>query len=135
MGLCKFSGEEETGGFDDDVYAKGTPGDVGGIFLAEDLDLVAVYDHVVAFDFDVVVEDAVHGVVLEHVSQIVGIQKVVDTDDADVFTKVFNGGAEDHTADTAKTVNTKFDHNTVIYCLIKSLLFKAPQIYEKNPIL
>ena len=52
----------------------------------------------------------VHGIVLKHVSQILGIEQVVDADNLDIFGEILNRSAEDHTADTAKAVNTKFDH-------------------------
>ena len=118
MSLGQLGGEEETGGLYNDVGVEGAPGDVGGILLAEDLNLVAVYDEVVAFHFDIVVEVAVYGVVLEHVSEIVGIEEVIDTYHNDVLRKVLHSSAENHTTDTAKTVNTKSDHNLfLIYSL------------------
>jgi hypothetical protein len=113
VSLSELGGEEETGGLNNNVGVESAPGDVSGIFLAENLDLVAVYDEVVAFHFDIVVELAMYGVVLEHVSEIIGIEQVVDTYDHDVLREVLHGSAENHTTDTAKTVNTKSDHNCV----------------------
>ena len=111
MGLGQFGGEEETGGLNNHVGVQGTPGDVGGILLAEDLDLVAIDNHEVAFNLDVVVEFAVYGVVLEHVSEIIRIEEVVDTDNLDVSGEILDSCAENHPSDTAETVNTEFDHN------------------------
>ena len=108
--LSEFCGEEETSGLNNNVNAKGAPGDVDGILLGEDLNLVAVDDHVVALDLNVVVELAVYAVILQHVSQIVGIEKVVDTYDNDVLTKILNCCTENHTSDAAETINTKFNH-------------------------
>ena len=122
MSLCKFCSEEETGGFNNDVYTECAPGDVCGILLAEDLDLVAVNDEVVALNLDVMVEDAVYGVELEHVSEVIRIEEVVDTYNTDVLCEIFNGGAENHTADAAKTVNTKFNHNLLFYSLNRNFL-------------
>ncbi len=110
MSGSEFLGEEETGGFDDDIDTQSTPGDVGGILLGEDLDLVAINDQIVAIDFDVVVEVTVDGVILQHVSQIISIEEVVDTDNLNVFREILDGGTEYHTADAAESVNTKFYH-------------------------
>ena len=63
------------------------------------------------------VELAVYGVVLEHVSKIVGIQEVIDTYDDDVFGEILDGGAENHASDTAETVNTQSDHNVVTFII------------------
>ena len=110
MGLGQLGGQEEAGGLDDDVDIQSTPGDGGGILLGEDLDLVAVNDHVVALDLDVVVEDAVNRVVLQHIGQVFGIQQVVDADNRDVLGEVLDGGAENHAADAAKAIDTNFNH-------------------------
>ena len=58
------------------------------------------------------------GVVLEHVSQIRGIEQVVDADNLDVIGEILNRSAEDHTADTAEAVNTKFNHFVKDYKLL-----------------
>ena len=51
-----------------------------------------------------------HGVILQHVCQIIGGAQIVDADDLDLG--VVDAGAEDHAANAAKTVNTNFDaHN------------------------
>ena len=133
VSLSELGGEEEAGGLYNNVGVEGTPGDVGGILLAEDLNLVAVYDEVVAFHFDIVVELAMYGVVLKHVSEIIGIEQVVDTYDHDVLREVLHSSAENHTTDTAKTVNTKSDHNfALIYCLLNVLPFFTRRKFTKK---
>ena len=62
------------------------------------------------YDGDFVIEDAVDGVILQHVGQIIRIEQVVDADDLDVIAEIFNRRAEDHTADTAEPVDTDFNH-------------------------
>ncbi len=47
---------------------------------------------------------------LEHVGKIIRIKKIVDTYNFDVVREILNGSTENHTADTAKSVNTKFYH-------------------------
>ncbi len=137
MGLCQLGGEEETGGLDYDVGIQGAPGDVCGILLAEDLDLLAVNDKIVAVNFDVVLELSVYGIVLEHISEIIGIEKIVDTYNLDVFAEVLDCSAEYHTADAAKSVNTKFNHCFVVYkSLTNNIVLKGganlSKIYVKS---
>ena len=48
-----------------------------------------------------------HGVVLQHIGQVIGGTQIVDADDLDLG--VIDAGAEDHAADTAKTIDTDFD--------------------------
>ena len=76
------------------------------VFLGEDLDFVAIDNHVVAFNFDVVVEDTVNRVVFQHISQIVGVQQVVDAYNLNVVAEILDSSTEYHTADAAETVNT-----------------------------
>jgi hypothetical protein len=72
-----------------------------------------------------VVELAVHGVVLQHVSEVVNVEKVVDTDNLNVLGEVFHSSAEDHTADAAETIDTEFESHywiLLFYCEIASHL-------------
>ena len=92
------------------------------ILFGEHLNLVAIDDEEVAFERHVVVELAVHGVVLEHVGEVVNVEKVVDTDNLDVVCEVFHGGAEHHTADAAETIDTEFESHYWILLFIVELL-------------
>ena len=114
----EFFGEEEAGGFDDNVNAQSAPSDVGGVFFGENLNLVAIDDHVVAIDLDVVLELAMNGIVLQHVSEIIRVEKVVDTDNLNVICEVFHSSAEHHTADTTETIDTEFKSHFRILCLL-----------------
>ena len=109
MSAGLFIGEEETGGFDDDFGADFVPLQGGRILLGGEADLLAVDDEEVAVDRDVVVEDAVHGVVLQHVREVVRVEQVVDADDFDVIREVFDGGTEHHAANSSESVDTDFD--------------------------
>ena len=60
-------------------------------------------------DLDVMLEDAMHGIVLQHVREVIGIEEVVDADHFDVVREVFNRRAENHAADTAEAVDANFD--------------------------
>lgn len=67
VGRGLLGGGEDTGGLDDVVGAGLSPGDVGGVSLGVEGDLLAVDDQVLAGDLDGTLELAVDGVVLEHV--------------------------------------------------------------------
>ena len=126
MGAGEFVGQEEASGFHDNVNTEGTPSNVGRILFGEHLNLVAIDNEEVAFERHFVVELAVHRVVLEHVGEVVNVEKVVDTDNLDVVCEVFHGGAEHHTADAAETIDTEFEsHYWILFCFIVKLLHPA----------
>ena len=106
--LAGFCGQEETGAIDHDVRARFVPLQVGGITLGRQTNFLAVNNHAAAVNGDIAIEAAMHGVVLQHVSQVFGLQQVIDGDDFDVF-EVLRYGAEYHAADTAKTIDTDFN--------------------------
>ena len=114
--LGGFLGQEQTGGFDHHVGADFVPLQVGGVALLRQADLLAVDDQGVAFDGNFAVKAAVHAVVLQHVSQVVGLQQVVDADDFDVG-EVLHCGAQHVAADAAKTVDAYLDRHS---CLVNS---------------
>ena len=102
-------GEEEARGLDDDLGADVAPGESGGILLGRETDLLAVNDEIRALDGDLVLEDAVDGVVLEHIREVIGIEEVVDADDLDVVREVLYRSAEDHATNAAEAVDTNLD--------------------------
>ena len=99
-------GEEETGGLDHDLGADLIPLKVGGIHLGGDTDALSVDDEIAVLDLDVALELAMDRIILEHVSEILGIEKVIDTDDLDVASEILDSSAENHAADAAESVNT-----------------------------
>ena len=110
MLLRAFLVEEQARGLDHHVGADIAPLEVGGVALLRQADLLAVDDEGAALDADLAaLEVAVHRVVLEHVGEVVGLQKVVDADDLDVGGEVLDGGAKDVAADAAEAVDTHFD--------------------------
>ena len=110
MTLCLFLGQEQTGGFHDILSAELCPGQISGVALCGDGDLVAVDDDGLLGSLNGAVELAVHGVVLQHVSEVVSGAQVVDADDLDLGE--VDACAEDHTADASKTIDTNFDRHT-----------------------
>ena len=112
VALSLLLGQEQTGGLDNVLSAQLAPGQISGVALSGDRDLLAVDNDGILSGLHSALEDTVHGVILEHVGQVVGRAKVVDADDLDFG--VVQAGTEDHTANAAKTVDTNFDgHNRV----------------------
>ena len=101
--------KEEARGLDNDLSTDVAPSESGRILLSRETDLLAIDDEAVAVDRDVMLEDTVNGVILQHVREVIGFEKIVDTDHFDVVREVFNRRAENHAADTAKAVNANLD--------------------------
>ena len=106
--LAGFLGQEQAGGFDDDVSTDFVPLQVGGIALLGQADGLAIDDDVTAFDLDIALEAAVHAVVLQHVGEVVGLEQVVDRHHFDVG-EVLDGAAQHVAANAAEAVDTDFD--------------------------
>ena len=107
MGLALLLGQEQAGGLNDVLGAQLAPGNLGGITLGIDGDLLAI-DHDGALGgADSTLELTMHGVILQHVGQVIGGAQIVDAHDLDLG--VIDAGAEDHTANAAKTIDTNFD--------------------------
>ena len=54
-------------------------------------------------------ENAVNGVILEHVREIIRIEKIVDADHFDVIREVLDRSTEHHATDTAEPIDTNLD--------------------------
>jgi len=108
VGLGLLLGQEDAGGLHHVLGAHLAPGDVLGLHLGEELHLLAVDGDGVVVVGDVALELAVDGVVLQHISHIVGGHKgVVDADELDVITD--NAGPENQAADPAETIDANLD--------------------------
>ena len=107
MGLALLLGQEQTGGLDDVLGAQLAPGNLGGITLGIDGDLLAVNHDGALGGADSTLELTMHGVILQHVGQVIGGAQIVDAHDFDL--RVIDAGAEDHTANAAKTIDANFD--------------------------
>ena len=95
---------EPTGGLDDDVDAQVAPGQLGGLLLGEDLDLLAVDDDRGVGVLDRALEGAVGRVVLEEQRVHLGRHEVVDGHDLDVRGPL-DDGLERLAADAAEAVD------------------------------
>ena len=101
-------GQEQAGGLDDVLGADLLPGQVGGVTLGVHGDAALPLTIMpLSLERHVGLELAVHGVVLQHICQIVGRAKVVDAHDLDL--RVLQAAAQDHTADPAKSIDTNFN--------------------------
>ena len=107
VALGLLLGKEQAGGLNDVLGAQLLPGQVVGIALGADGDALAVDDDVIALRLHLTVKLAVHGVVLQHIGQVIGRTQIVDTHDLDF--RVVNGPADHHTADAAKAVDSNFN--------------------------
>ena len=107
MGLGLLLGQEQAGRLHDVLSLQLAPGDVGGVALSIDGNFAAVDDDGVLGGGDRAGELAVHGVILQHIRQILGGAQIVDADDLDL--RVIDSGAEHHAADAAKPIDANFD--------------------------
>jgi len=107
-----FGGAVNAGGLDDVLSAVVRPLDLGGVGLAEDVDLVTVQDQVFAVVLDRAVELAEHGVVLDEIDHVVEVRFAqVDAADIKLF-GVLGHDAKHDTTDAAEAVDAHFDsHN------------------------
>ena len=87
------------------VYDTGA--DIGFAYDGDADRCLAVDDDGVLGGGHVAAELTVHGVVLQHIGQVIGRTQIVDAHDLDF--RVVNGPADHHTADAAKTVDSNFN--------------------------
>ena len=123
--------EEEAGRFDDDVGADFVPFKGRRVLHGGEADFVAVDDEVGAFDFHISFELPVNGVVGEHVSEILGVEEVVDADDLDVFAEIFDGRAEDHASDASEAIDANFNHD--VFCFVFEFEFGRRAFKSARP--
>ena len=117
MCLARFFGQEETGAVDYDVRTHFVPFQCGRILNGGQADFLAINYHVAAINRDIAIKTAMHGVVLQHVSQVVRFEQVVDGNDLDVF-EIFGDSAEHHASDTPKPIDTHFNcHDFLLWKL------------------
>jgi len=104
-------GQEQAGGLDDVLRADLLPGQVGGVTLGVHGDHMAVHNDGVIAGGHLGIDLAVHGVVLQHIGQVIGGAQVVDAHDLDLG--VLQAATQNHAADAAKTIDTDFNaHKT-----------------------
>ncbi|MPN49832.1 hypothetical protein SDC9_197455 [bioreactor metagenome] len=115
VGFGCYLVKKETCGFDNYVGSDFVPLEVRGIFFLCKADLFAVDDKICAFDFDIAAELTVNRVILQHVCEVIGFEKVVDSDDFDVLCEVLDCRTENHASDSSKSVNCYSYHIVLLF--------------------
>ena len=111
MVLC----QEQTGRLNNILSLNFVPLQVSGVALCSHANLLAVHDELAVLNvsLDCALECAVHGVILQHIGQVVNRAKVIDSYNLNVVASL--SCAENEAADAAKSVNTNFSHLTFIF--------------------
>src|SRR5699024_6149146 len=107
VSLSLLLGQEQAGGLHNVLSLQLAPGNVSGVTLGEDRDLLAVDNDAGLGGGNLALDVGGYGVVLQHIGQVISGTQNVDTHDLDLG--MIDAGAENHSADTAKTVNTYFN--------------------------
>ncbi len=110
VGLARLGRQEEAGAVDHQISAHFVPLQVGRFFLGGQADGLAVDLQVVAVHGDIAIKTAMHGVVLQHIGEVIRLQQVVDGDHFEAR-EVLGDGTEGHAADAAEAVNTYFNRH------------------------
>ena len=115
-------GQEQARGLNDVLGADLLPGQVGGVTLGVHGDAAAIDDNALVAGGHVGLEPAVHGVVLEHVRHVVRRhERIVYRYEFDI--RVLQTSAENHTADTAKAIDTYFNSHLQCSSSILTIIF------------
>jgi hypothetical protein len=125
---------EQAGGFDDEVDAHLFPGELRGVFGADDLDIGAVDDQHIVFGFvgagflgaDGALEPALGGIVFEQVTEVIGGNNIAHGDHLDVLAHepLFHHRAEDQAPDPAEPVNCNFHCHINCPLLVRFLYYE-----------
>jgi len=106
VSLSLVLGEVNTCAVSDVLAAAGTPLNLSGILLLEDLNLLSV-DFNATFDlFHRALESSMSGVVLEQVNQVVNFIQVVDSSNSE-FIGVGDSCAEEESSNSAEAVDSE----------------------------
>lgn len=97
-------GGEYTRRLDNVVRAGVGPGDISGIFLHVELDLLAVNNQGIFLDLNCALEPSVLTVILEHVGSVLWLNEwIIDGDNVDFI--VLDSISEDNSANTTEAVD------------------------------
>ena len=107
MSLCFLLGQEKTGRFNHVFSANFAPLQIGRVFLGSYADSFSIHYQLTVFYIDRTFETTMNGIITEHVSHVVNIDKVINPYHFDVFSVL--GCTEHPAADAAKSVDTNFD--------------------------
>ena len=103
--------QKQTRRFDDNIRTDFIPLQVRRIAFLGQTDLLAIYNQIVTVHRHIGVKFAVHRVILQHVSQVIRFQQVVDAHYLNVVAEILDRRAEHIAANAAKTVNTNLNRH------------------------
>jgi hypothetical protein len=107
MELTFIGGEEDTGGLANVVSTNGAPSDLGGISLVENFNEIAIDLDASVGLLDSAGESSVDGIVFQQVDEIVEVhERIVDSSDSSLILVADEGGSEDESTDSAKSIDT-----------------------------
>ena len=113
--LAGLGGQEQAGGLDHDINADFAPLEVGRILLGSQADFLAVADQGIALDRHFTFKTTVHGIVLEHIGKVFGIEQVINADDFDIRKRGLLGdGTECHATNATETVDADLDSHLLV---------------------
>jgi len=127
VSLCLLLGQEYAGRLYNVVSANLAPRNVLRVHLCKELNLLAINGDGVVIILDGAVVTTVHGVILEHVCHVVrSHERIVYRYELNV--RVLQTSAENHTADTAKAIDTYFDTHFTVFLLNVLMKFSVDVI-------
>ena len=108
MSLSLLLSQEQTGRLNYVLSLNLVPLQVCRITLCSNAYALTVYNQLAVLDISLnsAIESTVHGVILQHVSQVIYRAQIVDTYNFNVVTIL--SGTKNETTDTAETINTYF---------------------------
>ena len=101
--------KEKSGGLHYDLSTDLIPSEVGGIHLRSKADSLTAHDKITVLHRHFVAEGSVYGIVLQHVSQILRIEEVIDPHYLNVIREFLHGCTENHTSYAAEPIDTDFN--------------------------
>ena len=120
MRLRFFLCQEQARGFDNILSADLPPGEVGGVALGKNGDFAAIDDDAIVVALYFGGKSAVHGVIFQHIGQILGRTEIVDADDLNLG--MVKAGAKDHAADAPEAVDTDFNaHRNLLPFILRNI--------------
>ena len=114
LGILGFG--EQARGLNNHLYAERGPVDFGRIFHFEDADRFAIDADGVVPEANLGFEDAENRVVLQQMSESLGVGNIVNSDDFDP--RIIQGGAQKVSSDAPEPVDSNLDwHNCYLRCV------------------
>jgi hypothetical protein len=129
---CTITAREDAGRLEHDIHTQRLPRKLCRILDRQNLEFVLVDGDGVGAGFDVRLQVAEDGVVLQQMGQRRSVGQIVDRDD--IYAAVVHSGAHDVAADTAEPVDPDFDgHLTSPLSYCETIDFNEPLAWWSTP--